>query len=55
MQKTINKIDIQKKLQEVQAIVRHNICVSEKTCQSVAKSNGTLKKLFGSNDPVKSH
>ena len=55
MRKTISVVDIQRKLQEVQAVVQHNVCVSEKACRVVAKSNGTLKKLFGSNDPVKSH
>lgn len=55
MRKAINVSDIQRKLQEVQAIVRHNTCVSEKACQSVVKSNGTLKKIFGSNDTAKAH
>lgn len=55
MRKTISVVEIQKKLQEVQAVVQHNVCVSEKACRSVAKSNGTLKRVFGPHEPIQSH
>lgn len=46
MQKSINQIDVQKKLEEIKNAVLKNTCVGNAACVVIQKSNGTLKSVF---------